>query len=156
MNIHSILTPERTHYGLQAASKKRAIEEAAGLIAADVQDLAAGDIYEQLMNREKLGTTAIGHAIAIPHCRVAACSGIVGSLFKLASPVDFDAFDDEPVSVLFVLLVPTEEVDEHLQALAMLARKFESEPYRKRLMSASDDRSLYEAAVADENENSGA
>lgn len=150
MDIQSILSPERTHNGLVAASKKRAIETAAIQIAESIDGLEASEIYEHLMGREKLGTTAIGHGIAIPHCRIKGCGEIVGSLFKLDNPVDFDAFDDEPVSVLFVLLVPTEEVDEHLQTLAMLARRFESAAYRISLMEATSDQDLYERAVHSE------
>ena len=154
MDIQSILSPERTHNGLVAASKKRAIENAAIQSAKNIDGLEAGEIYEHLMGREKLGTTAIGHGIAIPHCRIDGCGDIVGSLFKLETPIDFDAFDDEPVTVLFVLLVPKEEVDEHLQTLAMLARRFESAAYRTSLMKATNDEDLYERAVRNETSGS--
>jgi PTS system nitrogen regulatory IIA component len=141
--------PERTCGALTASSKKKAIEEIAGLIAEALDELAPEEIYEKLINREKLGTTAIGNGIAIPHCRVEACTEIVGGLFRLETPVDFGAFDDIPVQLLFVLLVPTEEVDEHLQTLAMLARKFESDSFRKRLLGAQDDMDLFERAIAE-------
>lgn len=147
MNIESILAPERTCVGITAGSKKRAIEQAAIQIAEAQHNLSAQDIYERLISREKLGTTAIGHGVAIPHCRIDACQEIVGGLFKLESPVDFEAFDDEPVSILFVLLVPTEEVDEHLQTLAMLAKNFESDTYRRRLLDAENDQELYDRAI---------
>ncbi|XOV87268.1 MAG: PTS sugar transporter subunit IIA [Pseudomonadota bacterium] len=146
MDIESILTPERTRCGLAAASKKRAIEEAATLIAT-AAGLNANEIYDRLIAREKLGTTAIGEGIAIPHCRIEGCTEIIGGLFRLDSAVDFDAFDNQPVQLLFVLLVPGEEVDEHLQALGMLARRFESSEYRESLLSASGDRDLFERAV---------
>ncbi|MEX1236958.1 MAG: PTS sugar transporter subunit IIA, partial [Pseudomonadales bacterium] len=109
----------------------------------------AEEIYERLISREKLGTTAIGHGIAIPHCRMNDCNEIVGGLFRLEAPVDFDAFDDEPVHILFVLLVPEVEVDDHLKTLAMLASLFESEAYRSNLLGAEDDRDLYERAIAE-------
>ncbi|MEX2326518.1 MAG: PTS sugar transporter subunit IIA, partial [Pseudomonadales bacterium] len=118
MNIESILAPERTFCCLTAGSKKKAIEEAARLIANVSDNLSAEEIYERLISREKLGTTAIGHGIAIPHCRMNDCNEIVGGLFRLEAPVDFDAFDDEPVHILFVLLVPEVEVDDHLKTLA--------------------------------------
>jgi len=149
VNIASILAPERTCANVAAGSKKRAIEEAATKIAESEQILEPGDVYEHLMNREKLGTTAIGHGIAIPHCRMDACQEIVGGLFRLETPIDFGAFDDEPVSIMFVLLVPTEEVDDHLQTLAMLARRFESEAYRRSLLTASGDKEFYERAIAE-------
>lgn len=148
MNIETILVPERTRCGITAASKKRAIEEVAVLIAEAIDTLSADDVYEKLIGREKLGTTAIGHGIAIPHCRIEGCDDIVGSLFRLDTPVDFGAFDDEPVSILFVLLVPIEEVEDHLEALAMLAQRFESDNYRDSLMTAAGDQDLFEKAIA--------
>ncbi len=147
VNIESILSPERTCADITAGSKKRAIEQAAVQIAEAQRNLSAQDIYEKLISREKLGTTAIGHGIAIPHCRIDACDEIIGGLFRLETPVDFEAFDDEPVSILFVLLVPTEEVDEHLQTLAMLAKCFESDDYRRRLLDATSDQDLFDRAI---------
>ena len=134
---------------MTAGSKKRAIEEAAIRISKGIGHLSAEDIYERLINREKIGTTAIGHGIAIPHCRMDDCAEIVGALFRLDTPVDFGAFDEEPVKILFVLLVPAEEVEEHLHALAMLAERFESEEYRRSLSTAMDDAELYRRAIAD-------
>ncbi|MEX2489044.1 MAG: PTS sugar transporter subunit IIA [Pseudomonadales bacterium] len=149
MNLASILTPERTCCDLEASSKKRAIEEAAGHIARTLPRLDAAEIYENLINREKLGTTAIGHGIAIPHCRMQNCDEIVGGLFKLRQPINFEAFDDQPVQIMFVLLVPAEEVEDHLATLAMLAERFESEKFREHLLQATSDRELYERATQD-------
>ena len=149
MNIESILAPERTFCGIQASSKKKAIEEVAILLSSKCANLGPGEIYESLIGREKLGTTAIGHGIAIPHSRVAQCEEIVGGLFKLATPIDFGAFDEEFVQILFVLLVPANEVDEHLKTLAMLAGRFESDQYRQALLGASTDQDLFEKAIAD-------
>lgn len=146
MDIRSILAPERTHCSVVAASKKKAIEEASRRIA-EAANLDSESIYESLITRERLGTTAIGHGIAIPHCRLDGCPSIIGSLFRLESPVDFDSFDDEPVQLLFVLLVPSDEVDEHLKALGALATRFESAEYRNRLLQAENDEALFDAAV---------
>ena len=149
MNIESILAPERTYCGLAAASKKRILEEAAIRIADSLPGIEAEELFGKLINREKIGTTAIGHGIAIPHCRLDGCKGIVGSILTLSNAIDFQAFDDQPVNILFVLLVPTEEVDEHLQVLAMLAEKFESSAYREKLTNATQDSELYEFAIMD-------
>jgi len=131
-----------------ARSKKRVIEDIALKLAASIDSLNAEDIFAKLINREKLGSTAIGHGIAIPHCRLDGCEGIVGGLFTLNEPVEFQAIDDEPVEILFVLLVPTEEVAEHLEVLAMLASKFESAEYRQRLTRATQDNELFQSAIA--------
>ncbi|MDA9049402.1 PTS sugar transporter subunit IIA [Pseudomonadales bacterium] len=147
MNIESILSLSRTHANIQANSKKRAIEEAAKLIAASMEGLDAEEIYNSLIAREKLGTTAIGHGIAIPHCRLSSCQEIVGSLISIQDPVDFEAFDDQGVNLMFVMLVPSEEVEEHLQALAMLAERFETKSYRDLLSAAENHQALFERAI---------
>jgi len=147
VNIESILSLSRTHANIQANSKKRAIEEAAKLIAASMEGLDAEEIYNSLIAREKLGTTAIGHGIAIPHCRLSSCQEIVGSLISIQDPVDFEAFDDQGVNLMFVMLVPSEEVEEHLQALAMLAERFETKSYRDLLSAAENHQALFERAI---------
>jgi len=149
VKIESILTPERTHCAIEAASKKRALEEVAIKLALSIDGVEAEELFTKLISREKLGTTGIGYGIAIPHCRLDGCKAIFGGLFTLKQAVDFQAFDDDPVNVLFVLLVPTEEVDEHLQVLAMLAKKFESASYRDTLVNATSDAELYRLAITD-------
>jgi PTS system nitrogen regulatory IIA component len=146
MNIDSILIPERTAGSLKASSKKRAIELVADLIAKSLPDLKVGDVYRSLIEREKLGTTAIGQGVAIPHCRLD-CESIIGGLFVFDDPIDFTAHDDQPVQIVFVLLVPESETTEHLKTLAMLARRFEQEDYRNALMSAASNTALFKAAT---------
>ena len=153
MNIESILNLDRTYANIQAGSKKRAIEEIARLIALSNVELAPEEIYNSLIAREKLGTTAIGEGIAIPHCRLNGCTEIIGALFSLREPIDFEAFDNKAVNILFVILVPPEEVDDHLQALSILASRFELPHYRQALSDAGDDQTLFDRAVAPPNDN---
>jgi PTS system nitrogen regulatory IIA component len=148
MNIESILAPSRTVCALEAASKKRAIERAAEIIAESMPGINVGALYRGLLERERLGSTAIGHGVAIPHCRLRDCDKIIGALFTLSDPVDFSAPDDEPVSIMFVLLVPENETDHHLAALAMLAERFEQRSYRSALTSAGSNNELFERALA--------
>ena len=148
MNIASILVPERTFSDVETTSKKRAIEKASDLIASVELGFDGQELYSNLISREKLGPTAIGNGIAIPHCRIA-CSSAVGSLFRLSNGIDFGALDDLPVRIMFVLLVPQHETEDHLHTLAMLARKFESEMYRNGLLEAKDSRELFEVALMD-------
>lgn len=147
MKLESILDPERTCCSVKAASKKRALEEVAGIIAQNHPDLDAERIFECLIAREKMGSTAIGHGIAIPHCRMKQCGEVVGGLFRLVHPVDFNALDGEAVDILFVLLVPEEEANAHLETLAMLAKRFESDDYRRGLKEATSDSELYRSAL---------
>ena len=148
MNIDSILIPERTICSLRASSKKRAFELAAKHINRSVPHLEIGDVYRGLIEREKLGSTAVGDGIAIPHCRLEGCDSITGSLFVLEDPIDFLAHDDGPVSIMFVLLVPASETTEHLATLGMLAERFQIEGYRKDLMTAKNNAELYKRALS--------
>jgi PTS system nitrogen regulatory IIA component len=149
MNIESILVPQRTRCGLDAASKKKAIEQISIFMQEQSPEIDQEELYQNLIERERLGTTALGHGIAIPHCRLASCNEIVCALIQLKKGVDFGAFDGKPVQILFLLIVPANVVDEHLQALSMLATRLESEIYRESLMAARNDQTLYQAACSD-------
>tara|TARA_R110001592_G_scaffold185680_1_gene429798 strand:+ start:74 stop:553 length:480 start_codon:yes stop_codon:yes gene_type:complete len=149
VNIEDILTPERTFCNLAATSRKRAIEEVAIKLSEVIDDLSAEELFTRLIAREKMGSTALGHGIAIPHCRMPGCTEILGGLVTLEDLVDFEAFDNEKVRVMFVLIVPEDEVDNHLKVLAMLAKRFETETYRNGLVAAKNHRALYDSAIAD-------
>ena len=148
MDIDSILVLERTICSLRASSKKRAFEMAAKHINQSAPHLETGDVYRGLIEREKLGSAASGDGIAIPHCRLEGCNSITGSLFVLEDPIDFLAHDDEPVSIMFVLLVPASETTEHLATLGMLAERFQVKTYRKGLITAKDNEELYKRALS--------
>lgn len=147
MDIDTILTPERTFTAVNAGSKKRAIEFAATSICDVTPGLDVGAVYRGLLERERLGSTAIGEGVAIPHCRVTDCDRIIGGLFVLDEPVDFAAPDGLAISIMFVLLVPESEQSEHLNTLSMLAERLQSEIYRRSLLEARDSAALYDAAV---------
>ena len=149
MNIESILSPSRTRCELVANSKKRAIELAAEHITSSLPGVEIGEVYRGLIEREKLGTTAIGEGVAIPHCRLGHCKSIIGGLFSLESAIDFGAHDDQPVSLMFILIVPEDERSQHLKALAMLAARFENKDYRQSLINSKSDIELYQRALLD-------
>lgn len=146
MQIHDILTPERTFAGVQGGSKKRVLE-VIGKLVADNTGLDSDAIYESLIARERLGSTGFGHGIAIPHCRLAGCNQATGALLQLESKIDFDALDGEPVDLIFVLLVPQEANEQHLQILKMLAEKLDQQPLREKLRQCTDAESLYTTLV---------
>lgn len=147
MEIKALITPERTLCNVEGGSKKRALELLANTIARDVPSINAEDLFRRLIARERLGSTGIGHGIAIPHCRVENCSGTIGALITLAEPVDFDAIDSLPVDILFAMLVPEEAHDEHLQNLAALAGALSNAEFRAQLRSASNNTELFELAT---------
>lgn len=131
MKIASVLSPQRTQCRLQASSKKRAIELAAAFIAETNDRINEQELYRSLIAREKVSPTGLGEGIAIPHCRMANCTGIMGTLITLEQPVEFESMDDQPVSTLFILIVPEKEMDAHLEVLAMLVEKFQQSEFRE-------------------------
>jgi nitrogen PTS system EIIA component len=149
MQIKHILTPDRTLCGLEASSKKRALEILANTIAADVQGIDADELFRRLIARERLGSTGIGQGIAIPHCRVENCQQTLGAIITLADPIEFDAMDGEPVDILFAMLAPEDAKDEHLQYLAALAGALSNEDFRESLRNASNNEDLFKAVTSE-------
>lgn len=147
MQIQSLISPGRTLCGIEGVSKKRALEILASTIASDIPTIDGDDLFRRLIARERLGSTGIGHGIAIPHCRVSDCDTTVGALITLKEPVDFDAVDSEPVDVLVAMLVPEESNEEHLQTLAALANALNDEQRRRALREADSDEQLYRTAI---------
>ena len=124
------------------------MEVIAEKIATAVPELETGMVYRQLIEREKLGSTAIGSGVALPHTRLSECDRIVGALFVFNESIDFAAYDDIPVQIVFALLVPEAETNEHLAVLALLAERFQQAHYRELLLSARSSSDLYDRAVA--------
>ena len=148
MQIQSLLTPNRTLCCIEGVSKKRVLEILANTISQDMPAIDADDLFRRLIARERLGSTGIGHGIAIPHCRVDNCEGTVGALLTLSQPIEFDAIDSEPVDILFAMLVPENAHGEHLQNLAALAGALNDTRFREQLRSADSDARLYDIAVS--------
>lgn len=148
MQLTSILSPARTYYGAAGSSKKRVLQSIADFICETVPTLNPDELFTSLLGREKLGSTGLGHGVAIPHCRLANCTAVTGALIRLTDPVDFDAVDHEPVDLMFVLIVPEEASEEHLQVLAMLAELFHDAAFRSALRAADSADALFETAVA--------
>ncbi|MGB1191036.1 MAG: PTS sugar transporter subunit IIA, partial [Pseudomonadales bacterium] len=132
-----------------ASSKKRAIELAAAFIAENDDRIEENELYRLLIAREKISPTGLGFGIAIPHCRMANCTGIMGTLITLEQPIDFEAMDDQLVTTLFVLIVPEKEMNAHLEVLAMLVEKFQTSVFRDKLLAAESANELYLAAIAE-------
>lgn len=149
MPLYSILTAQRTFCDTAGKSKKKVLENIAQCIAEHCLDIGSEQLFENLIAREKLGSTGLGRGIAIPHCRMKNCDRIIGSLFKLKQAVDFDAIDGEPVDLLFVLLVPEQAHEEHLQVLASIAEKFNDADFCQELRSANNAATLFHRATSD-------
>jgi nitrogen PTS system EIIA component len=147
MIINRILEPKLTLSQAPGNSKKRVLENIAELIHQHNNNIDAEDLFKLLTARERLGSTAIGHGIAIPHCRSAQVTSTIGCLVKLKDAIGFDAHDDLPVDIIFVLIVPENATDEHLNTLAELAELLEQASYRNSLRQAQTSEELYNAAT---------
>lgn len=148
MELERILSPECTRAGLAAASKKRALELASELLAAAHPELDPGQLLDALIARERLGSTAVGEGVALPHCRFGACKTPLAALLRLAEPIDFEASDRRLVDLVFVLVVPEEANDLHLQILGNAATALNDPGYRAALRAANGDAELHAAAVS--------
>ena len=108
LTIDNILAPELTLCKVPASSKKRVLEFIAERIHFQDEILSDTQIFNNLVSRERLGSTGIGEGIAIPHCRLEGLDRVIGVLMTLEEPVDFDAIDNQPVDLVFALIVPKE------------------------------------------------
>ncbi|WP_299725410.1 PTS sugar transporter subunit IIA [uncultured Endozoicomonas sp.] len=144
MIIHRILTPARTFDGVHGVSKKKILEFIAEHISSEVPEINGKDLFEALISRERLGTTGLGNGIAIPHCRCKACPEPVGLFIRLAEPVDFDSIDQKPVDLVFALIVPEGENQEHLEILKALAEQFHSDRLMASVRQAENVQNLYD------------
>ena len=147
IRLETILTPARSLVNVPGGSKKRVLEQIANLVARDLTDLDAQDIFENLIAREKLGSTGFGNGIAIPHCRLPGCQAPISAVLHLDAAVDFDAIDGAPVDLLFVLLVPEAATDEHLELLRQIASMLDRAEVRERLRQAQSNEGLYKVVV---------
>lgn len=123
----NFITAERIACRLDIGSKKRVLQQLGIMLAGSATDLSPAAVFDHLLERERLGSTGLGHGIALPHARMPELECAVGAFVQLNSGVDFDAVDDQPVDLAFGLLVPQEATEEHLQLLAKLASMFSNE-----------------------------
>ncbi len=135
--ISSLLTPSHVALGVEANNKKALFERVAGLLEG-VSGLTRAQVTDSLLARERLGSTGLGQGIAIPHGRVKGLREAVGAFVRLHAPIPFDAPDSQPVSLVFVLLVPERATDAHLQILSELAQMFSDRDFRAQLAQVPD------------------
>jgi PTS system nitrogen regulatory IIA component len=134
--IAPLITPETTLVDLSFTSKKKLFEHAAELLA-QAHGLKSTDIFTSLFERERLGSTALGYGIAIPHGRIKGLKDASGALYRLKTPLEFDAPDNQPVNLCFILLVPKDANERHLQILGELAQMFGDDAMRAKLLDAA-------------------
>ncbi|NOR39829.1 MAG: PTS IIA-like nitrogen regulatory protein PtsN [Gammaproteobacteria bacterium] len=124
MNITDLLDPDRIVCCANAGSKKRILEQLAALLAENAPQTPKNDIFDALINREKLGSTGLGRGVAIPHGRMPSLKEPLCAFIKIDEPLEFDASDGQAVDLVFALLVPEDSTEEHLQVLSTIAEIF--------------------------------
>ena len=142
MDLSDLINPDAVLGSLKANSKKQVIQALAEK-AAEMTGLEEREIFETLVQREKLGSTGVGGGIAIPHGKLAKLDHIFGLFARLPKPIDFEALDDQPVDLVFLLLAPEGAGADHLKALARIARLFREPGLVNKLRASSDRSALY-------------
>jgi len=146
MDLTDLIVPEAIIPALKAGSKKQILQIMAEKAAA-ITALPEADIFDTIFQREKLGSTGVGHGIAIPHGKLTDIDKIVGVFARLQHPVDFESLDDEPVDLVFLLLAPENAGAEHLKALSRIARLLRDGDIVAKLRNSHDTQALYTLLV---------
>ena len=142
MTITDLVAPEAIVPALKVSSKKQALQElSARASALTAQNERA--IFEVLLQREKLGTTAVGYGVAIPHGKLPKLTKMFGLFARLDRPIDFEALDGQPVDLVFLLLAPEGAGADHLKALARVARLLRDQDTANKFRAARDAQALY-------------
>jgi PTS system nitrogen regulatory IIA component len=147
MLLEEIINPDAVLSNAHARSKKHCLEILSELLVRSQQDIAADDIFESLIERERLGCTSLDAGVAFPHCRVEGIDRCVAAMIKLSEPIDFDATDGEPVDLVFGLMVPREVTDTHHADIAMITNLLGNEVLRSKLREATSSSELYNALL---------
>ena len=141
MHLLDLLSPGRVKAQGPVTGKKRLLETVSALLAETPE--VERNVFDSLCGRERLGSTGLGHGVAIPHGRSAKVGTAVGAFLRLAEPVDFGAIDGQPVDLVFALVVPEHFAQQHLMLLANLAEMFGDAAFRDALRRAPDSAALY-------------
>jgi PTS system nitrogen regulatory IIA component len=145
--VAKLLPPANVLLDLQVSSKKRLFEQV-GLLFENNHGIGRSLVFDSLFARERLGSTGLGQGVAIPHGRIKGLKDALGAFVRLAQPVPFDAPDTKPVQLLFVLLVPEQATEKHLQILSELAQLFSDRALREAMAAAADAGALHQLIAA--------
>lgn len=146
MEISDLIKPDHVVARLRATSKKQALQDLAKR-AAEITGQPERALFSTLMKRERLGTTGVGNGIAIPHGKLSTLDRLYGLFARLDQPIDFDAIDDRPVDLIFLLLAPESSGADHLKALARVSRLLRDKPTCEKLRGTDDAEALYALLV---------
>ncbi|MBO0661504.1 PTS IIA-like nitrogen regulatory protein PtsN [Jiella sp. MQZ9-1] len=142
MDVETLIEPGAILPDLRANSKKQVLQGLAAK-AAEITGISEREIFETILGREKLGSTAVGNGIAIPHGKLDGIERIIGVFARLNRPVDFDALDDQPVDIVFLLLAPQGSGADHLKALSKVARLLRNRNIVEEIRESRDSHTIY-------------
>jgi PTS system nitrogen regulatory IIA component len=145
--VSKLLAPADVVLDLQVSSKKRLFEQV-GLMFENQHALARSLVFDSLFARERLGSTGLGQGVAIPHGRIKGLKEALGAFIRIGQPIAFDAPDAQPVTLVFVLLVPEKATEKHLQILSELAQMFSDKALREAMSKAPDADALHQLITA--------
>ena len=148
MELADLITPKSVVANLKATSKKQALQELSRRMA-EITGLPERDIFDVLLERERLGTTGVGMGIAIPHGKLPGLTRLYGMFAKLERPIDFEAIDEQPVDLVFVLLAPESAGADHLKALARISRLLRNRAICEKLRGSDSADALYALITED-------
>lgn len=152
MRIADVLTPDGIIPALKATGKKQVLQELSRRVA---ERLGADDkeVFDVLLERERLGTTGFGNGVALPHGKLNSLNGLYMMFARLAKPVDFDAVDGRPVDLVFLLLTPESAGADHLKALAKASRILRNEAVCSKIRGGENAEAIYSALMECEQES---
>ncbi|WP_113266525.1 PTS IIA-like nitrogen regulatory protein PtsN [Agrobacterium cavarae] len=142
MALADLLHQDAIIPALKVNSKKQLLQELAAK-ASRITGVSERDVFDVILQRERLGSTGVGHGIAIPHGKLSSISSITGVFARLETPVDFEALDDQPVDLVFLLLAPEGAGADHLKALSRIARVLRDPELVAKLRSTDSDTAIY-------------
>lgn len=146
-NLAKFLLPDNIVLGLEVSSKKRAFEQA-GLIFENNCGIARSVVSENLFARERLGSTGLGHGVAVPHGRIKELKTPLAAFVRLAEAIPFESPDGQPVNLLIFLLIPANATQQHLEILSEIAEMFSDDEFRAMLATDPDPASVFAKIVA--------
>ncbi|MBB6179670.1 PTS IIA-like nitrogen regulatory protein PtsN [Pseudorhizobium flavum] len=142
MALADLLQQDAIIPALKVNSKKQLLQELASR-ASKLTGVAEREIFDVILQRERLGSTGVGHGVAIPHGKLNSISSISGVFARLETPVDFEALDDEPVDLVFLLLAPEGAGADHLKALSRIARVLRDQELVAKLRQTDSASAIY-------------
>ena len=147
MTLDEFIKPDSVLCNARARSKKHCLEILSELLVRRVPHIANEEIFERLIERERLGCTSLGQGVAFPHCRVEGLDSIIAALIKLSEPIDFDAADGEPVDIVFGLILPTAIDASHQAQIGGIADLLGDHALRGKLRAANTSNELHDVLI---------